>query len=64
MMHEENVITATTLNDIIVHKLTGIVNKLEIVAATDEDRHLDRELQTILKQHRKLAVKLQNESKD
>jgi len=52
------------LNDLIVHKLTGILNKLETVATDQDVRHLQEELQAILENHQTIAVDMQSSNGD
>lgn len=58
-MRRENSVTVGMLNDIIIHKLTGILNKLE--TATDQDaRHLQEELRAILRNQQTIAADMQS----
>jgi len=63
-MRRENSVTVSMLNDLIVHKLTGILNKLETVATDQDVRHLQEELQAILENHQTIAVDMQSSNGD
>jgi len=58
-MRRESNVTVAMLNDLIIHKITGMINKLEIVATDQDDRSLQEELRIILNNHKAIATKMQ-----
>lgn len=57
-MDREDAVTAITLNDIILQKLKGIVNKIDIVSESDDDRTLQQEVQVMIIEHEEIAETL------
>jgi hypothetical protein len=55
---KQEITTATTSNDIITHKLEGMINKLSIVALP-KDQVLQSSLLQLLVLHKKIAQDLQ-----
>ena len=52
---KKGAIDAITSNDLILRKLEGIANKIEIVSVTDEDRQLGVAMRQIHTLHQEIA---------
>jgi hypothetical protein len=52
---KKSTVDAITSNDLILRKLEGITNKIDIVSVTDEDKQLSIVIYQILTLHREIA---------
>jgi len=58
-MNKKQHVDATTLNQIIIRKLEGIANKIDITAQTPDDEKLGVHIRSTLKNQKKIAELLE-----
>ena len=57
-MNPSDRVAATTMSDLIDSRLNGILNKLEIVATSDEDKQLQKALQSVATHQKQVSNQL------
>lgn len=58
-MNKQQHVDATTLNQIIIRKLEGIANKIDVTAQTPDDKNLGVHIRSALRDQKKIAELLE-----